>query len=73
MVEEYDAELKRMNTALSEENQALVHDNKQLGVLIKEYEQTLENIMDTFRKRAVRSILNEEQRDIADGLFDRAA
>jgi hypothetical protein len=43
-----------MNAALGEENQTLVHDNKQLGALIKEYEQTLEGIMDAFRKRAVR-------------------
>jgi hypothetical protein len=27
------------------ENQGLQHDNKQLNTLIKEYEQTLENLM----------------------------
>ncbi len=42
-----------MNAAMSAENQALMNDNKQLNVLIKEYEQTLENLMATFRTRAV--------------------
>ncbi|EIN12550.1 hypothetical protein PUNSTDRAFT_97325 [Punctularia strigosozonata HHB-11173 SS5] len=50
--EEYETELKRMNAALGEENSALANENKQLGALIKEYEQTLENVMDAFRKRA---------------------
>lgn len=53
-IEEYDAELERMNTAMSAENQTLMNDNKQLNALIKEYEQTLENLMATFRTRAVR-------------------
>jgi hypothetical protein len=43
--EEYDAELERMNTSMITENQGLQHDNKQLNTLIKEYEQTLENLM----------------------------
>jgi hypothetical protein len=43
--EEYDAELERMNTHMITENQGLQHDNKQLNTLIKEYEQTLENLM----------------------------
>lgn len=42
---------------MSSENQNLVNDNKQLGALIKEYEQTLENLMATFRNRAVRIIV----------------
>lgn len=53
--ETYDAELEHMNDALSSENQALLHDNKHIGALIKEYEQTLETLMSTFRNRAVRS------------------
>lgn len=53
----YDAELERMNVSLVAENQGLLHDNKQLGVLIKEYEQTLENVMGAFRTRAVRRLL----------------
>ena len=39
---------------MSAENQTLMNDNKQLNALIKEYEQTLENVMATFRNRAVR-------------------
>ena len=39
---------------MSTDNHALVNDNKQLGTLIKEYEQTLENVMSAFRVRAVR-------------------
>jgi len=50
--EEYDAELERMNAAVSAENLALQHDNKQLNALTKDYEQTLETLMTAFRKRA---------------------
>ncbi|KAF9242548.1 hypothetical protein BU15DRAFT_86754 [Melanogaster broomeanus] len=50
--EVYDAELERMNASLAAENQNLLHDNKQLGALIREYEQTLESVMNTFRTRA---------------------
>lgn len=35
------------------ENQTLLHENKQLGVLLKEYETTLETIMGKFRTHAV--------------------
>ncbi|KAJ6584871.1 hypothetical protein B0H19DRAFT_399204 [Mycena capillaripes] len=48
----YDAELERMNAAMTTENIALQHDNKQLNALIREYEQTLETLMNTFRNRA---------------------
>ena len=44
-----------MNAQMSSENNALLNDNKQLGTLIKEYEQTLENVMAAFRARAVRT------------------
>jgi len=50
--EDYDTELDRMTNAIAAENQALQYDNKQLNLLIKEYEQTLETLMTTFRKRA---------------------
>ena len=53
--EEYDAELDRMTNAVVVENQGLQYENKQLNLLIKEYEQTLETLMTTFRKRAVSS------------------
>ncbi|KAJ3788376.1 hypothetical protein GGU10DRAFT_346423 [Lentinula aff. detonsa] len=48
----YDSELERMNTTITAENQSLQHDNKQLNTLIKEYEQTLDTLMSTFRNRA---------------------
>lgn len=54
LLEEYEAELERMNTAVAVENQGLQYDNKQLNSLLKEYEQTLETVMSSFRKRAVR-------------------
>ena len=53
LTEDYDSELDRMTNAITAENQALQYDNKQLNLLIKEYEQTLETLMTTFRKRAV--------------------
>lgn len=57
VVDVYDAELEHMNASLAAENQGLLHDNKQLGALIKEYEQTLESVMGAFRTRAVRYLL----------------
>ena len=53
LAEVYDAEPERMNAAMSAENMTLLNDNRQLSALIHEYEQTLENIMATFRTRAV--------------------
>lgn len=41
-----------MNVAMAAENLSLQYDNKQLHGLIKEYEQTLETLMSTFRNRA---------------------
>lgn len=43
-----------MNAVMSAENQSLQYDNKQLNALIKDYETTLETVMDQFRNRAVR-------------------
>lgn len=54
LLEEYEAELQRMNSGLMEENQQLQYDNKQLGTLLKEYEQSLESVMSSFRLQAVR-------------------
>jgi len=53
-VDVYESELERMNAAMMADNHALQRDNKQLNGLIKEYEQTLENVMSAFRNRAVR-------------------
>ena len=44
-----------MTNAIAADNQALQYENKQLSLLIKEYEQTLETLMTSFRKRAVSS------------------
>jgi hypothetical protein len=52
--EEYDRELEKMNIAMKEENMSLLHDNKQLSGLIKEYEAMLDMVMSGFRRRAVR-------------------
>lgn len=49
----YDTELERMNNAINAENQTLQNDNRQLITLIREYEQTVENVMTLFRTRAV--------------------
>ncbi|KAI0670996.1 hypothetical protein C8Q78DRAFT_1078944 [Trametes maxima] len=48
----YEAELERMNVAMSAENQTLLNDNRQLSALIREYEQTLEKTMERFRIHA---------------------
>ena len=45
-----------MNASIAAENIALQNDNKQLNALIREYESTLETLMDQFRNRAVRPI-----------------
>ena len=44
-----------MTNVITAENQGLQYENKQLNLLIREYEQTLETLMTTFRKRAVSS------------------
>ncbi|KAG8856781.1 hypothetical protein FRB96_006285 [Tulasnella sp. 330] len=50
--ETFESEVERMNAALIIENQQLQHENKQLNVLLKEYEQTLETVMSKFRSQA---------------------
>ncbi|KAG8826257.1 hypothetical protein FRC19_009404 [Serendipita sp. 401] len=50
--ETFEEELEKLNTQFSSENQALSNDNKQLSVLVKEYEQTLESVMGKFRLHA---------------------
>ena len=57
----YDAELERMNTSMSADNHSLQRDNKQLNALIKEYEQTLETVMNAFRNRAVRLLVYSDR------------
>lgn len=53
-----------MNTQMTAENYALQNDNKQLNALIKEYEQTLENVMSTFRTRAVRCLCFQDHLEL---------
>lgn len=53
-----------MNTQMTAENYALQNDNKQLNALIKEYEQTLENVMTTFRTRAVRCLCFQDHLEL---------
>jgi hypothetical protein len=49
----FDSELERLNARMIIENQTLRHENKQLSLLLKEYEKTMETIMSKFRNHAV--------------------
>lgn len=59
----FESELERNNAQMIIDNQTLLHENKQLSLLLKEYESTLETIMTKFRTHAVRwpSLLNVSQ------------
>ena len=59
-VEEFSSELEKFASHLVLENQSLQHENKQLGGLLKEYENTLENVMSKFRGVAVSLILRHD-------------
>jgi hypothetical protein len=50
----FESEIERANAQIFIENQTLLHENKQLSVLLKEYEGTMETIMSKFRSHAVR-------------------
>lgn len=52
--EHFDSELERFNVSLVQENLALQTENRQLSVLLKDYEGTLEAVMAKFRAHAVR-------------------
>ena len=52
--ESFESEVERMNAQIVIENQTLLHENKQLSILLKEYEGTMDNIMSKFRNHAVR-------------------
>ncbi|PWN44594.1 hypothetical protein IE81DRAFT_286923, partial [Ceraceosorus guamensis] len=47
--EKFESNLEKLNASLVVENQTLAHENKQLNLLLREYEQTLETIMGRFR------------------------
>ncbi|KAJ7755045.1 hypothetical protein DFH07DRAFT_920840 [Mycena maculata] len=51
--ETFESELERMNAQIVIENQTLLHENKQLSVLLKEYESTMETVMAKFRNHAL--------------------
>lgn len=50
--EVFEEELEKLNSQFQTENQNLSNENKQLSVLVKEYEQTLESVMSKFRIHA---------------------
>ncbi|KAG6845165.1 hypothetical protein H0H87_012961 [Tephrocybe sp. NHM501043] len=51
--ETFESELERMSAQTVIENQTLLHENKQLSLLLKEYEGTMDNIMSKFRNHAL--------------------
>ena len=53
-LETFESELERSNAQIIIENQTLLHENKQLSLLLKEYEGTMDTIMSKFRNHAVR-------------------
>lgn len=53
--EQFESELERFNATLVLENQALQYENRQLSMLLKDYEGTLDNVMAKFRSFAVSS------------------
>ncbi|EPQ60117.1 hypothetical protein GLOTRDRAFT_134866 [Gloeophyllum trabeum ATCC 11539] len=55
----FDSELERLNAQIIIENQTLSHENKQLSMLLKEYEQTMETVMQKFRGHAQAAQMHE--------------
>ncbi|KDR85558.1 hypothetical protein GALMADRAFT_132240 [Galerina marginata CBS 339.88] len=51
--ETFESELERLNAQIIIENQTLLHENKQLSHLLKEYETTMDTIMSKFRNHAL--------------------
>jgi hypothetical protein len=49
----FESELERTNAQTIIENQTLQHENKQLSILLKDYEQTLETVMIKFRAHSL--------------------
>ncbi|KAI0348132.1 hypothetical protein BDW22DRAFT_1320468 [Trametopsis cervina] len=50
--EVFESELERQNAQIIIENHTLLHENRQLSMLLKEYEHTMETIMGKFRNHA---------------------
>ncbi|KAH9837314.1 uncharacterized protein C8Q71DRAFT_757668 [Rhodofomes roseus] len=57
--EVFESELERANAQIIIENHSLLHENRQLSLLLKEYEQTMETIMSKFRSHALASQRHE--------------
>ncbi|TBU62133.1 hypothetical protein BD310DRAFT_872393 [Dichomitus squalens] len=51
--EVFESELERQNAQVIIENHTLLQENKQLSALLKEYEETMENVMTKFRNHAI--------------------
>jgi hypothetical protein len=51
--ESFESEIERTNAQIFIENQSLLHENKQLSALLKEYEGTMETIMSKFQSHTV--------------------
>ncbi|PPQ99505.1 hypothetical protein CVT24_005295 [Panaeolus cyanescens] len=51
--ETFESELERQNAQIIIENQMLLYENKQLSLLLKDYENTMETIMSKFRNHAL--------------------
>ncbi|UZJ57424.1 hypothetical protein CBS101457_006744 [Exobasidium rhododendri] len=47
--EKFESDLEKLNSQLVVENQSLSHENKQMNMLLREYENTLESVMAKFR------------------------
>ncbi|WAQ88573.1 hypothetical protein PtA15_9A700 [Puccinia triticina] len=57
--EQFESEVERMNAQLVIENQTLQHENRNLTILLKDHETTLEQIMTRFRNHAHSTQLHE--------------
>jgi len=66
VAETFESELERMNAQIIIENQTLLQENKQLSLLLKEYENTMETVMAKFRNHAVRR--TAPYKDVSDDL-----
>lgn len=53
VTERFESERERANAATVIENHALVQENRQLSLLLKEYERAMDNIMNKFRSYTV--------------------
>ncbi|KZT08612.1 uncharacterized protein LAESUDRAFT_723493 [Laetiporus sulphureus 93-53] len=51
--EAFESEVERTNAQIIIENHTLLQENRQLSLLLKEYEQTMETIMSKFRSHAL--------------------